>query len=275
MKTWPSIKLLLYFFCVTHLFSSEIPYLLEVKKDTPLFSKPSTSSSRLAEAEEGTLLLYRGRSKRRIWVKLSDSEGLEGWMPMDRTDYKEVESARVSLDEIQKISSSEGRLKSERQKTKEEMMEEILQSKNEKPFDPFLRIAPLTRWLSDSEPTSSRIGFRIDYNLGKTSLSGNGALSPAWFSGEATFPSPFVSHSGSDFTGALRYVWRAPLWGPFVYGPDLGYSVDSVASQYRHHFSLGMAAAVVLGPIDLMLRTGYDFFSRSRAMIEVQVGVSF
>lgn len=253
----------------------EVPYLLEVKKDTPLFSRPSIKSQKLAEAEEGTLLLYVEKSKKNIWVKLRDSDGLEGWMPIERTDYKEVDEARSSIQQIQNISNQSKGIKEEPQKTKEEMMEEALRARSEKPFMPKLRVAPIMRWLSDSEPASSRLGLRVDYNLGQTSLNGNGALNPAWFSAEATFPSPFKAHQNSDFSAALRYVWRAPLWGPLVYGPDLGYSVDNVGSNYRHHFSLGLATGVALGPVDLMLRGAYDFFARSRASVEVQLGVSF
>jgi len=253
----------------------EVPYLLEVKKDTPLFSRPSIKSKKLAEAEEGTLLLYVEKSKKSIWVKLRDPDGLEGWMPIERTDYKEVEDARSSIQQIQNISNQAAQEKAEQQKTKEELMEEALLARNEKPFMPKLRIAPITRWLSDSEPASTRIGLRVDYNLGQTSLSGNGALNPAWLAAEATLPSPFISHSSSDFSAALRYVWRAPLWGPLVYGPDLGYSVDNVGSSYRHHFSFGLAGGVAIGPVDLMVRGAYDFFARSRAMVELQLGVSF
>lgn len=278
MKTLHSIRnavgllFCLFPFCLT---ARSVPYLLEVKKDTPLFSQPSVKSQRLAEAEEGTLLLYVEKSKKSIWVKLRDSDGLEGWMPIDRTDYKEVDEARTNIQHIQKISSQEKEHTQERQKSKEEMMEEALRARLDKPFVPSFRIAPLMRWLSDSEPASSRIGLRVDYNLANTSLNGNGALNPAWLSAEATFPSPFISRTHSDFTAALRYVWRAPLWGPLLYGPDMGYSVDNVGSSYRHHFSFGMAAGVAVGPVDLMLRGAYDFFARSRAMAEIQLGVSF
>jgi hypothetical protein len=68
---------------------------------------------------------------------------------------------------------------------------------------------------------------------------------------------------------------RAPLIGPIQYGPDLGYSIEKVRSDYRHHFSVGLASGIVLGPVDVTARAAYDFFSRSRYYIEAQLGVAF
>jgi hypothetical protein len=276
MRTLLSTRVFFSFLFLS-LFSSakDLPFLIEVKKDTPLFLRPSIGSEKLVEAEAGTMLLFVEKSKKGIWVKLSDADGTSGWMPTDRTDYQEVKQAQVSMEQIQSISQRE--VPEAKQKTKEEMMEEALRAREaqeQNSFNPNLRIAPLMKWLSDSEPTSTRIGLRVDYNLGSTSLGPQQILGPAWAAVEASFPAPQVKGE-SDFSAALRYVWKAPLWGPLVYGPDIGYSIDKVRSEYRHHMSLGLATALVLGPVDLMLRGSYDLFSQSRLGVEVQLGVSF
>ena len=279
MKTSHSIKgLILFFTFLQFLQAKDISYLLEVKKDTPLFKRPSTKSPKVADAEEGTLLLFVEKSTKGIWVKLRDSDGLEGWMPTNRTDYSEVNAARETNDQIQQISRLD---KSERnidkkQATKEEMMEEIMRQKREQveAFNPRFRIAPLMRWSSDSEPASTRMGVRGDYNLGNLALSGQDRVGQAWGVVEATFPAPQVS-SKSDFTLAARYATRAPIYGPLFYGVDFGYAVDNVKSQYRHHFSTGLSGGFQIGPFDLMTRAAYDFFCRSRYYIELQLGVAF
>lgn len=263
---------------LTVAYARELPYLLEVKKDTPLFAAPTMKSERLGVAEAGMTFLFVEKSKKGIWLRLKDADGTYGWMPADRTDYKEVSDARQSIEQIQQISSAAYKENLTKQKTKEEMMEEALKARAEAQEEafrsPFLRLAPLMKWLSESEPASNRIGLRIDYNLGHSSLANKGVLDPAWASLEATFPSPQISHS-SDFSAAARYVWRAPLWGPFLYGPDLGYSIDNVDSDYRHHLSVGLSGGIALGPVDLMLRGSYDFFAQSRMGVEAQLGVSF
>ncbi|MEZ4814534.1 MAG: SH3 domain-containing protein [Bdellovibrionota bacterium] len=273
MKTWPFIKCA-FFLNILCLSAKEVPYLLEVKKDTPLFVRPSIKSKQLAQAEEGTVLLYLEKSKRSIWVKLRSADGLVGWMPISRTDYKEVESARSSIEEIRRISRLTKEVPDKKNKSREEMISELSKAQGSESFRPFLRIAPLQKWTSDAEPASSRMGLRVDYNLGLHALGRASAVDPAWASVEASLPSPFSSHS-SDFSAAARYVWRAPLWGPFVYGPDMGYSIDKVRSDYRHHFSLGLASGLFVGPFDLTLRGAYDFFAQSRASVELQLGVSF
>jgi len=282
MKIFLTTNLLLCTLIFRVTFAKEVAYILEVKKETPLFKRPSMKSEKIAVAEAGTNLLYIEKSQKGIWVKLRDSDGVEGWMPVSRTDYNEVASEKSTTDKINEIAKlekeeaqKESKNPDEREKSKEEMMKDIMDQRK-KQLDPGFRIAPLMRWTNKKEPATTRIGIRADLNLVKIALTGNGRFGQAWAAAEGTVPAPQGSHrESSDYTFAARYVLRAPLYGPLVYGPDIGYAADNVKNDFRSHLSLGLASAVLVGPFDFGLRGGYDFFNNSRYSIEVQLGASF
>lgn len=274
MKMLHFTKLAIFLFLLNFIYAAEIPVLVEVQKDTPLFSRPSIKSERLAEAEAGTLLIFVNKSKKGIWLQLKDSEGMSGWMPADRTDYKDIANAREQVKILEENTYQQKENLDKKTKSKEELMEEIMRSRAQKESLPFLRIAPFLKWVNKEEPTTSRIGLKVDYNLGQTGLAHKNVLNPAWAVFEASFPSPFVN-SNSDMSFALRYSWKAPLWGPFVYVPDIGYSLDKLEDAYRHHLSLGLAGGIEIGPLDIRIRGGYDAFAHSRSSVDVQLGVNF
>ncbi len=284
MKTWLFTSFFLLF--TSFAYAQKIPYLLEVKKETPFFLRPSLKSEKLAEAEVGTLLMFVEKSKRGIWVKLRDADGLEGWMPLDRTDFLEVDAARESLERVTRISQKPENVNNkesfvgEGQKSRDELIEEIQQQQQQaraqQQQPSTLRLSPFARWLSKAEPAArSRLGIRFDYALGPVTLSGANRKGMTSIAVEASLPRPQQNARSEDYSAALRYVGRAPFWGPFVYGPDLGYSVDKVKNEYRHHLSVGLAAGVVRGPFDIHLRGAFDFFAQSQASFDIQIGVSF
>ena len=193
MKTWliTRERSLFLFFSVV-LLSGEIkarefPYILEIQKNTPLYDRPSLNGKKVATAEEGTNLLFIEKSKKGLWVKLKDGDGLEGWMPIQGTDLTEVLNATSSRDRMQEISKQE-KFEDKKISLEEQQREILAQKAASVPFDPFLRIAPLMRWLSDSEPVSTRLGIRVDYNLARYALVGKGRMGRTWAVAEATFP---------------------------------------------------------------------------------------
>jgi hypothetical protein len=225
----------------------------------------------IAEAEEGTILLFREKSQKGFWLKLYSYDGTTGWMPADRTDFKEVQSSRETQKMIEDI-AREDLLASRREPAKPIKMEDLPQPKKSARF----RLAPFSRWASESLPAKERLGLRADMSLGHIMPKSYGeAPVQAWAALEGSLPSPALKEKVNDYTFAARYVWRKPFLGLFSYGPDMGYSVDKVHDKYRHHFSLGLSGAVHFGVLDFSLRGGYDIFARSRYMLDLQLGVSF
>ena len=71
--------------------NSSSAYVLEVKKQTKLFDRPSSSGNFVGQADEGTYLIFLEQSKKGLWIKAQDSDGLSGWLPKDRTDFEDIE----------------------------------------------------------------------------------------------------------------------------------------------------------------------------------------
>jgi len=67
---------------------------LSVTRQAPLFEKPSSRSKLLAEADPDTPVLGRALSPQGSWILVEDSEGNRGWMPTERSNYKEVSELR-------------------------------------------------------------------------------------------------------------------------------------------------------------------------------------
>lgn len=69
--------------------------IVEVKKEAPLFVKPSASSMAIADVPVGTLALARQLSPNRTWVLLEDSDGVQGWFPTNRSNLAAVAPRQV------------------------------------------------------------------------------------------------------------------------------------------------------------------------------------
>lgn len=75
--------------------------LLQVTADVPVFSRPDPNSARLANAESGTVLLVIELSSKKSWVHIEDDQGTRGWVPVDRTDLRELLEAQVKIQNAQ------------------------------------------------------------------------------------------------------------------------------------------------------------------------------
>lgn len=247
---------------------ANIPYILEVTKLAGLYEGPSTKTKKIADADQGTFLLFVEQSKRGIWVKVKDSEGTMAWIPKGLTDFAQVEDARIGMDIVAKESkvAKEEREVPKEVPTADETTEAALPKK--------YRVASLYRLASKSSPSRERLGIRVDLSVRQMPMSDAKRVGQTAIAFEATFPSPRIEHE-QDISGAIRFAGRTTVWGPFFYGPDFGYAVDKLERNYRHHLSLGLLGGATLGPLDFSARIGYDFFCRARAVIEIQMGFSF
>ncbi|MEO5666528.1 MAG: SH3 domain-containing protein [Bdellovibrionota bacterium] len=68
----------------------QIAPVLNITRKAPLFDHPSKTAKLLAEADPGTPVLGRGLSPQGAWILVEDSDGNQGWMPTERTNYKNV-----------------------------------------------------------------------------------------------------------------------------------------------------------------------------------------
>lgn len=258
MRTWCFARIFLFFFSLSFLKAS--PYILEVTKKSIIFERPSGKSGRLAEADEGTMLLLVELSKQGRWLKVKDAEGTMGWVPRDRTDYDLVNKARQAVEDIE----------IEDNKAEKEYMAQVREfSKQMNSRKWKLRVAPLFRLINQELPETPSLGARVDLVYGSTPIRDGRkvALTRLGLSGS-------VPQKGAGYTGAFHYSWTMPAWGAFYYGPDVAYSFDKVSSL-RHHLALSVAGGIQLGIFDLALKVGYDFFANSRAHGEVQLGCTF
>lgn len=247
------------FFLTVTLFARQVnqtSYIIEVKKNSKLFEKPSSKGKVVGQADEGTNLIFLEKSIQGRWIKVQDSAGVGGWLPKDRTDFEDIEKSVEGIVAVNDIEQEE-HLKDV----------EISHSATNHRLSPFYRIIP------QDKNFSSLLGIRFDINTGFLGLSGE-TKGLHTLSIEGALPSNFHKIS-DDYSGALRFAMKAPFFKSFYYSPDYGYSFENKNSSFYHHFSVGLSAGFDLGRIDARMRAGYDFFSGSHATIEVQLGCWF
>ncbi len=68
----------------------QISPVLQITRTAPLFDKPSAKAKLLAEADPGTPVLGRDLSTQKSWILVEDSDGNRGWMPTERSNYKDI-----------------------------------------------------------------------------------------------------------------------------------------------------------------------------------------
>ena len=248
------------FFLTVTLFARQVnqtSYIIEVKKNSKLFEKPSSKGKVVGQADEGTNLIFLEKSIQGRWIKVQDSDGVGGWLPKDRTDFEDIEK------------SLEGMASAKETEKKEEHLKDVEISHSATSY----RLAPFYRIMSQDKNFSSLLGLRFDINTGFSGLSGE-RKGLRTLSLEGALPDKF--HKISDgYAGALRFAMKAPFFQSFFYSPDYGYSFENRNSSFYHHFSVGLSAGFDLGRIDARMRAGYEFFSGSHATIEVQLGCWF
>ena len=239
-------------------------YVIEVKKNSKLFEKPSSKGKIVGQVDEGTNLIFLEKSIHGRWIKVQDSDGVGGWLPKDRTDFEDIEKSVESMVAAKDIEKKEEIEKSEKEQLKGL---EISHSATNYRLSPFYRI------LSQDKNFSSLLGLRFDINTGFSGLSGE-RKGLRTLSLEGALPGKFNKIT-DGYAGALRFAMKAPFFQSFFYSPDYGYSFENRNSSFYHHFSLGLTAGLDLGRIDARMRAGYEFFSGSHATIEVQLGCWF
>lgn len=70
---------------------------LSITRTAPLFDKPSAKAKLLAEADPGTPVLGRELSTQKSWILVEDADGNRGWMPTERTNYKDITELQDQL----------------------------------------------------------------------------------------------------------------------------------------------------------------------------------
>src|SRR5437763_4320342 len=85
---------------ISSLAKENVPYILEVTKDSALFEEPSAKTQKIGDAEKGMNLLFIEQSRKGFWLKVKDSGGSVGWIPKNRTDFAEVETARSEIETL-------------------------------------------------------------------------------------------------------------------------------------------------------------------------------
>jgi hypothetical protein len=75
----------------------QISPVLQITRTAPLFDKPSAKAKLLAEADPGTPVLGRDLSKQKSWILVEDADGNRGWMPTERSNYKDVSELSEQL----------------------------------------------------------------------------------------------------------------------------------------------------------------------------------
>lgn len=237
-------------------------YIIEVKKKSKLFERPSSKATVIGEADEGTNLIFLEESIKGFWIKAQDSGGLVGWLPKDRTDFGDIVQS-VESEAVSKNIEKREKNKNILEKSKD--LENFSGVKN-------YRLSPFYRTFLNAKRTTL-LGLRFDLKTGFLDL--NGERNRSYFlSVEGALPTQFQKVS-DGFSGALRFSMKAPLNEIFFYGSDYGYSFENNDFSFYHHFSVGIFGGLDLGRIDARLRAGYDFFSGSHATVEVQLGCLF
>lgn len=253
----------LFFFINLNLFAkkaSENSYILEVKKESSIFQTPSARSKIIAKADQGTYLIFLETSKRGLWVKVQDSDGQSGWIPKNRTDFEEIENRN-------KHEADSFKPEEKNKKEESELRSEFFETNRN------YRLSSFYRKSVYSPESRFHLGLRFDWKLPTDSFRsdrGNGYIVSAEVSTQQDF-----QHLSKEFGGAVRLGRQVSFLNWLFYVPDYGYSFEKTNGSLNHHFSLGLSAGVDIGRLDLRTRFGYNFFSKSYASVEVQLGCWF
>jgi hypothetical protein len=260
---WASFLLIFFSLNLYARKKNQLSYIIEVKKKSKLFDRPSANGIVIGHAEEGMNLIFLEESIKGLWVKAQDSDGDVGWLPKDRTDFADIKQSLESVHSSKNIEKKE----------KKEINDEILNKDQNSNFEANYRLSTLYRILGNDRNFSSLLGIRFDLKTGYFGF--RGARDKFYsLSLEGALPSQF--HKISDgYEGAIRFSMKTPFYQKSFYGSDYGYSFQNRNSSFNHHLSLGLFGGLNLGRVDARIRTGYDFFSNSHATIEVQLGCWF
>ena len=253
----------LFFICFNLFGKNSSSFIIEVKKDTKLFDKPSARGSVVGQADQGTYLIFLGKSKKGFWVNAQDSVGLSGWLPKDRTDYADIENALLLPKQFK-----ENEEKIQNELKDKDSLKEMADGKGVLNY----RISPFFRFYSKPTIGPYSMGLRFDLKIPSPDSLRN-AEKINILSFEGGMPSDFKKIS-DGFSGAFRFGSRTPLFQKLFYGLDYGYAFENKSSFY-HHLSIGLSLGLDLSRFDIRTRFGYDFFSGSHATFEVQLGCWF
>jgi hypothetical protein len=259
LTKWASLLIPLYSFSLFGNESKLTSYILEVKKKSNLFDKPSPRATVVGQADEGTNLIFIDESIHGRWVKIQDSEGSVGWIPKDRTDFEEIKKI-VDLD-------VEPKEKIIKEKVEVQNKPELTPAESKNKLSSFYRI------FSSKSRISSLLGLRYDLKMGYLNLNEE-KKGDQIISFEAGVPLG-LNKLGDVFSGAFRVNMKAPLIRKLYYITDYGYSFQKSNTSLNHHLSLGLSAGVAMSWLDARVRGGFDFFSGSYSTIEVQLGCLF
>ncbi len=239
-------------------------YILEVKKTSKLFDVPSAKGSVVGEAEVGTFLIFLEESKKGLWIKAQDSDGLSGWLPKDRTDYQDIE--RSVLDP-KNLESAKGNAEASLKPQSNDLEKVSFESPLNYRISPFFRIY--------SKPIMSRYetGIRFDLKMPSSDLY-NKSSKVHLLSFDAGFPL-HTDEFSHGYSGAVRFGIKKSFLQNFFYVLDYGYSILSRHSQLLHYLSLGLSTGVDISRFDIKARFGYNLFSESNATLEVLLGWRF
>jgi hypothetical protein len=68
----------------------ELPKVIRVERETPVFSGPSVKKRILADVDAGTMLIAKALSPKHSWIHVEDEDGNKGWIPVNRTNFKSL-----------------------------------------------------------------------------------------------------------------------------------------------------------------------------------------
>jgi hypothetical protein len=259
-------NLFLFFICF-NLFGNQkntSAYILEVKKASKLYDVPSAKGVVVGEADVGTFLIFLEESKKGLWIKVQDSDGLSGWLPKDRTDYEDIERSVLDSQNSESVKGNS--------------RESLKQNSNDREKTYFespsnYRISPFFRIYSKAIMGRYEAGIRFDLKMPSADLSTKSSkVNLLSFDAGIPFNS---KESSYGYSGAIRFGMKKFFLQNFFYLFDYGYSVLSSNSQLHHHLSLGLSTGVDVYPFDIKTRLGFNIFSGSNATLEVQIGCRF
>jgi hypothetical protein len=74
----------------------DLNQILKLKRNTPVFSKPSPRSRVLADAYADTVVILRRLSPKQNWAWVEDEDGHKGWIPTNRTNWYDLKTQKTT-----------------------------------------------------------------------------------------------------------------------------------------------------------------------------------
>lgn len=234
--------------------------LLQVTSSVPVFSSPSPSAAKVAQADEGTVLLVIQVSKKKTWVEIEDESGVRGWVPTNRTDLEELLAAQAK---IQEAEQDEIKSKFEKAPEQEDLSRAtVYQSKNNLSHEigfSFLR--------SDNFYKGFVYSLLFDFDV--PSKSGVRQRSAGFES------SYYFNQENTLFDLRFRYSSRFSFNRQFKYGPDLGVRFNSDANIGTQFFAAYRLGYDLFWKFPVELRGGFSAPGSPRWFSDVTLKLRF